>query len=803
MKSKNYITRLFQSVYQKPAQLLVFLAFGCFASNVALAQISFETASFEYSMNNKGLITGLKNRQTGLDYLNKDTVSYLLCLISDNLKITPSSSKLDKQNGVIKFIFDKLSVEAEVRIIEKTTHLTFEVVRAEPSSLIDGISWGPVFTSVSKKTGEVVGVVRDDDISLGMLLLNVKTIGGFYNKNGLCEERGSLAWPWKSGSSLQAYSLNRSKQRNVDAMGHLNIPLKPMIGETVVGSKIALFSCDEPATLGFIEKIVIDEHLPYPTVNGVWTKKAFLTSPSYLISDFKESEIDGVIAYAKRGGFFSVYHEGPFGTWGHFELDTAYFPGGKDGIKQCAQKAREAGLFFGVHTLTNFITPNDAYITPVPDNRLAYTGYGFLTSDTGSENTEIEVSTCEYFSESVNNNMHTVMIGSELIRYQSVTETKPYVLKNCERGAFGTNPANHLKNDTVKKLIDHAYKVFFPNIELQREISIGLAKFFNETGISHLDFDGFEGCLASGEGDYAMSLWAEDFYNTIGHDWVNGTSRSKPYYWYINTLCNWGEPWYGGFRESMQEYRISNQAMLERNYFPNMLGWYMLTKNTTLPEMEWMLARAAGWNAGFAMVIRMKAIEANPSGMVLLDAIREWEKARLTGAFTDEQRERLKNSKNDFHLEKINENEWNLFQFEKSPVFVHEFTEKQPGQPTASAYEFSIDSFEQKIRFLIEVKGVSGSARNFVIQTDNFHEIKIAEELKTGETMICDGSDMIRIYDEKGKLKSSVHLSGKIPLLAPGKHQITFDADFSGEESPKVEMIVKWMKNPEIIKKGR
>lgn len=791
---------LFQAVHQKSAHLFVFLAFNCFIADIALAQISFETDGLEFSINNKGLITSLKNRRAGVDYMNKDTASYLLSLISDDRKITPASTIYDEKQGVMTFGFDKPLVDVAVRVIQKNTHLTFEVVQAEPSTLIDGISWGPVFTTVSQKIGEVVGVVRYEDISLGMLLLNTKTIGGFYNKSGLCEERGSLAWPWKTGSSLQAYSLNRNKNRTVDAMGHLNIPLLPMKGETVTGSKIALFSCDEPATLDMIEKIVIEEHLPYPTVKGVWTKKAFLTSPSYLISDFKESEIDLVIAYAKRGGFFSVYHEGPFSTWGHFELDTVYFPGGNAGIKQCATKAREAGLFFGVHTLTNFITPNDAYITPVPDRRLAYTGYGFLTSDLDSQSTEFEVSTLNYFSDSANNNMHTVMIGDELIRYQSVTKKEPYVLTSCERGAFGTLPASHLKNDTVKKLIDHAYKVFFPNISMQREITVNLAKFFNETGISHLDFDGFEGCLASGEGDYAMCLWAEDFYRTIGHDWVNGTSRSKPYYWYINTLCNWGEPWYGGFRESMQDYRISNQAMLERNYFPNMLGWYMLTKNTTLPEMEWMLARAAGWNAGFAMVVRMAAIAANPAGMELLDAIREWEKARLAGAFTPRQREMLKDPKNDFHLEKTVENEWNLYRFEKSPTFVHEFTEKQPGEPTASTNEFSVDSFEQNLRFIIEVKGETGSAKKFTIQTDNFHEIKISDELKAGETMICDGSDVIRIYDEKGKLKSSVDLKGKIPRLQPGKHRISLDAEFSDGEAAKVEMVVKWMKNPEKIK---
>jgi hypothetical protein len=253
----------------------------------------------------------------------------------------------------------------------------------------------------------------------------------------------------------------------------------------------------------------------------------------------------------------------------------------------------------------------------------------------------------------------------------------------------------------------------------------------------------------------------------------------------------------------MQEYRISNQAMLERNFFPNMLGWYMLIKNTTLPEMEWMLARAAGWNAGFAMVIRTKSVELNPSGMVLLDAIREWETARISGAFTNDQKERLKDSKNEFHLEKINENEWDLYQFETTLPFIHEKIEKQPGEPTSSSFDFNINSFKQDLRFSIEIRGKSGSANNLKIVFDNYAEINIPNELKAGETVICDGSGIIRIYDDKGKLRESLDFENNIPTLDAGQHEITLDAVFTGEEPPKAEMLIKWMKNPERVMAGK
>ena len=77
-----------------------------------------------------------------------------------------------------------------------------------------------------------------------------------------------------------------------------------------------------------------------------------------------------------------------------------------------------------------------------------------------------------------------------------------------------------------------------------------------------------------------------------------------------------------------------------------MLGWFMI-KSTTIPtDIEWMMARSAGYNAGFAMVLRRPELEPNPYTDELLDLIKIWEEARLAGAFSDEQRERLKDGNN-------------------------------------------------------------------------------------------------------------------------------------------------------------
>ena len=577
------------------------------------------------------------------------------------------------------------------------------------------------------------------------------------------------------------------------------MPVKALKGETVVGSKIAIFSCKESITFNRLEQIEIAENLPHPTVNGVWFKKSNLYGKSYMISSYGEKDIDEMIGYTKRAGLVSLYHEGPFKSWGNFVLNPDQFPNGKDGLKNCVDKAHAAGLYLGMHTLTNFINTNDPYVSPAPDKRLSVTGSSTLTKSIDAEQNTIEVASPEYFNDEKGNNLHTVKIGSELIRYKSVSSTAPYILLDCQRGAFGTVQSAHLAGESVGKLFDHSYNVFFPNLDMQREVAKNITKLMNETGVDHLDLDGHEGALASGQGDYALELFAKDVYDQVKHDFIIGTSLSKTFYWHIGSYYNWGEPWYGGFKESMQQYRIDNQGLFDRNYMPHMLGWYLLAENTTLPEMEWMLSRAAGYNAGFAMVARPAALRKNSQSNLLLDAIREWEMARNGNAFSKAQQEALKNPKNEFHLEKRDEGKWTLHQYAMSPVFTREKFERQPGEPTHTTWNLQYQWKEQPLQFRMQITGETGSVKNIKIQIDKYKELLFPVELAFGESLVCDGTETIRLYDKNGKPKGSFKLQNKPPSVAPGAHIILIDSDFAGDETPKIEVQFKGLDKMEKI----
>ena len=137
---------------------------------------------------------------------------------------------------------------------------------------------------------------------------------------------------------------------------------------------------------------------------------------------------------------------------------------------------------------------------------------------------------------------------------------------------------------------------------------------------------------------------------------------------------NWGEPWYAGFRESQTLYRFKNQLYFERNLMPHMLGWFALRPDTSIEDAEWLLARAAGYDAGFALATSLAssaqlAADAHSADAVkrfgatgaILEAVKQWETARMGRAFPPEIKAALRDNAIEFHLDPVSEGRWNLY----------------------------------------------------------------------------------------------------------------------------------------------
>ncbi|MEN8247549.1 MAG: hypothetical protein ABFS32_01350 [Bacteroidota bacterium] len=784
------------------------LIIGC-----ASESTEYRLDNWSISIDSKGQITNLSSN--GINYAEVNQKPVLLSLKVDSTIINPIAATITNNKDQIKLDFEN-GISAEVRVIPKEKHITFELISISDDSNIDAVIWGPFATIINKSIGETIGIVQNDEFTFGLQALNLKTLGGypwkdddhlpqmnifeqddyddFLNGKGGVLYSVEAAKPTGYGSSLQAYTRNRKQDRVIENWRHDRYLAPTYNDGGVLGSKIALFGCKTDSTLATIGEIEVAEGLPHPTINGKWIKTSPVINSSYLIMSFTEDNIDACIDYTKKSGFGYLYHGHPFESWGHFPLLPDQFPNGWDGMKACVDKAEAQGVYIGTHTLTNFINTKDSYVTPVPDSRLAKVGNSVLINEIDNTQTEIEIESPDFFNQYKKNHLKSVVIGNEIIRYSSVSESEPWTLKDCERGVFGTTASNHNQGTTISKLADHGYKVFLGDVDLNKEMAENIAKFMNQTGVRMLDFDGLEGAHSTGMGNYGEVLFAQQWHDALNENIKNhyllGASRPGHYFWHLYSRMNWGEPWYAGFRESQTEYRLKNQAYFKRNLMPGMLGWFKMTPSTTTEDIEWLMVRSAAYNAGFAFVTSLETLEKNGKTEEIFSILNTWETARLNGVFTQELQDRMLDLSSEFRLKKTADGILNLTQV-FSNKFTHEKKVRQPGEPLYSTFEFENNSHEQPLNFIITA--MDSDLSSIIIEINNHRTIDLPIELKKGQSIKYTNQESAIVYDNNWNEINTVPIIKEQLNIQKGDQSITFDCTFtntSDKPLAKVELIV-------------
>lgn len=768
--------------------------------------VSLTTETMQIDLSPTGAVTSIRDLGTDTEYIPAGEYAPLLALRIDTTYVNPTSAQWDEASGLLTLEYTP-GLTASVAITPKDGYYTLEImdVTAPADQHVDIALWGPYPTTINRTVGECVGVVRDSVFAFGLRALNVKTLGGYpsseddiepsfniaatntmeyISDSAALQYRGQTAMHKPFGSVVQAYVRNRDKDRVVSMWGHPRYVAPALSDGGVVGSKIALFGCPEPGVLDLMEKIVVGENLPYPQISGEWNKKSPDAAQAYIIYPFNEKNIDQAIEFTKRTGLKYLYHAGPFSTWGHFELNPDEFPNGYAGLKTCVDKAAAQGIKLGLHTLSNFTTVNDKYVSPVPDKRLAKVGSSTLTGAIDAKQKEIVIESPDFFNQMQNNSLHGVMIGQELVRYEKVSDTAPWTLLNCQRGAWGTTASAHAAGDSLSKLMDHGYNVFLTDTELTIEQAHNLAALFNETGIEQISFDGLEGAWSTGLGQYGLSLMIEEWWNNLRPELrnnINDASMTTHYNWTMFTRMNWGEPWYAGFRESHLDLRMMNQDFQRRNYIPNMLGWFKYNGDTGIEDVNWLMARSAAFDAGYTLVTNGNAVEANGDSERIIRAMREWENARLSLAFPDSLKRKMENLSNEYTLHETSPSTWDLYPYAVQR-FEHKNVVRQPGEPVVSRWEFDNSYERQPLGFIIKA---SDDISNVNLAIGGYSTIKIDGKLVKGQYIRYEGGSAIDVLDGNWNKIRSIEVDPAQLTIDPGKTTVVFSCDFASTDVEK------------------
>ena len=74
---------------------------------------------------------------------------------------------------------------------------------------------------------------------------------------------------------------------------------------------------------------------------------------------------------------------------------------------------------------------------------------------------------------------------------------------------------------------------------------------------------------------------------------------------------------------------------------------------------------------------------------------------------------------------------------------------------------------------------------------DNYISFAVPFAVEAGQTLLCDGTTTLRVYDAKGRQVKEREMSAAAPDIPKGMHDIMFSCDFEGEPSPTVNVQFK------------
>jgi len=248
---------------------------------------------------------------------------------------------------------------------------------------------------------------------------------------------------------------------------------------------------------------------------------------------------------------------------------------------------------------------------------------------------------------------------------------------------------------------------------------------------------------------------------------------------------NWGEPWYAGFRESQTEYRLKNQPYFRRNYMPGMLGWFRMTEQISIEDAEWMLARSAAFDAGYAFVTSYEALERNGSTDRILDAIGLWERARMAGAFSAEQMSRMEDPNTEFVLVGVAEGVWELTQVYPQ-IFRHERGARQPGEPASSTFALENPGDEQVLQWILTAE--DGVVSDIQMAIDEREVIRASVRLEQGWSLRYEGGTVATVIDANNRRVRDVPVSEENFRIAAGNHTLSFSSSLRPEQEAKARL---------------
>jgi hypothetical protein len=298
-----------------------------------------------------------------------------------------------------------------VKATPKKQWLVFELASVSDPK-VEEVSFGCVRLALGKNQNSMSGIVSDDEFAAAARALNLQT---------------NLRLSGGPTPALAPYAESK---------------------HGLVGAKVALVGCPAHELRPVLKDLLREEGVLHSPLGGPFAFDAEENRGSYIFAFIAEKNVDEWIALARKAGMAEIHLMGFEKSMGHYEPRADLFPSGLDGLKAVVAKIHAAGMRAGMHTLTGGIAPNDPFITPVPDRRLAKDATFALAEAIGESDKTVPTTEPPKDLETMweySGRGNALLVEDEIIQYTGLSAASPAGFTGCRRGAFGTKARPHPK----------------------------------------------------------------------------------------------------------------------------------------------------------------------------------------------------------------------------------------------------------------------------------------------------------------------------------------------------------------------
>ncbi len=215
---------------------------------------------------------------------------------------------------------------------------------------------------------------------------------------------------------------------------------------------------------------------------------------------------------------------------------------------------------------------------------------------------------------------------------------------------------------------------------------------------------------------------------------------------------------------------------------PSMLGWFKYDATTSIEDLEWLMARSAAFDAGYTLVTNGDAVKNNGNSPRLIQAIREWENARLSLAFPKDLKLEMENTNNEYTLRETSPSTWDLYPYSVQR-YEHKNFVRQPGEPSLTKWKIENPYGDATLEMLITA---NDDISDIIISVGGFATIDIPFGIKEGETLKYEGGDKMVLYDKNWNSKREFVVNSSDFVVPNGNSTITFSCDFKSTSNDKL-----------------